>query len=250
MMSRRCLLTLLRRRRLVYLNSFKKLYGAISHIFNLGRLLVLLSAIFLAIGNCQRDNSREGANAKPSAEGNVGQATLSLKNLVIRRRANLLRNTLAKALVLPSQGMCLELGKYPCIDVIHKVDLGTMDAYGNSQYQLPESPSVATPGSFERVILSACTMRANLDFINPSQGVIFKDIKFTIDGRLVDTGAVRESIVTLYHRALTREPTTYEVETLRHMYEDIYKTDPIASGRNWMVLSCFAVLSSTEFAFF
>jgi hypothetical protein len=125
-----------------------------------------------------------------------------------------------------------------------------MDAYNASQYQNPNSASIGSVGALERVVLSACIMRAGMDLLNPSQGVIFKNIKTSMDGRLVEDPAIDESIKTLYRRAFTREPTAAEISHLRNMYEEIYKNEPIAAGRNWMVLSCFSVLTSLEMAFF
>jgi len=208
--------------------------------------VVGLAAAFLS---CQKAATND--EQKPVAATLTSQpAGQSLANQVGRRRALQLRNSLSKILVLDRNGMCLELNKFPCIDTIHRANLGSMDAYNASQYQHPTNLYAGTPGSFERVVLAACMMRAGLDLNNPSQAVIFKDIKMSRDGRLEEDPAIDRAIVTLYRRALTREPTATETADLRAMYEEIFKEEPIAAGLNWMTLSCFAVLTSLEMAFY
>lgn len=212
------------------------------------RHLSLSLLFWLPLSSCENKASKQ-SKAESSPVQDI-TASLSQTNEVHRRRSQQLKNSLSKILVVDKQGMCLELGKHPCIDQVHRVFLGSMDAYNASQYQNPVQASIGSVGSLERVVLSACIMRAGMDLLNPSQGVIFKNVKTSLDGRLVDDAAIDESIKTLYRRSFTREATAQEISHLRNMYEDIYKEEPIASGRNWMVLSCFAVLSSLEMAFF
>lgn len=177
------------------------------------------------------------------------QSAASPKADVKRKRADLLRNSLAKILVLHPQGLCLELGRLPCADLVHKVSLGGMNAYGNAQYRYPDQVSATSSMSLDRLVLSACIQRAQLDLINPAQGIIFKDIELSADGRLVKNDAVSNSIQTLYHRAFLRDATSSEVENLLQFYEAIYAEQPIGVARNWMVLSCYSVLTSVEAAF-
>jgi hypothetical protein len=167
-----------------------------------------------------------------------------------RMRATLLKNTLAKTLNLNPQGMCLELGRLPCIDLVHKVSLGGMNAYGNAQYQYPETISVTSPISWDRVVLSACIQRAQIDLINPAGALIFKDLKLSPDGRLVRDAAIHAAMTRLYQRAFLRDPSSAELASLDQLYEDIYATQPIGAAVNWMSLSCYAVLSSTEAVFY
>lgn len=194
----------------------------------------------------QKKEDQKPQQAALKSEG-FGQSLISQ---VTRRRDAQMRNSLAKILVLDKNGMCLELGLYPCIDFIYKSELGGMDAYNASQYQYPTAINAGTAGALERVVLSACIMRAGMDMMNPSRAVIFKNLKLSSDLRLIDDPSIDESIHTLYRRAFTRDATALEIADLRSMYEEIYQEDPIAAGRNWMVLSCFAVLTSLEMAFF
>lgn len=192
-------------------------------------------------------------------ENASGRAVPSVKAIVHRKRADLLRNTLYKALDLPDRrGLCLELGKYPCADTVHRVALGRMDAYNNSQYQHPQDLSITSPMALERLVLSACSQRANLDFallnkdnVIESNAVIFKGLKLTKDLRLTQGEAMDQAITRLYQRGLTRSPTPFELETLKGpLIERIFRENPNGSAINWMRLSCFIVFTSLEGAFY
>lgn len=191
-----------------------------------------------------------GSEKKEEVQGAKIEVDASARSLIKRKRSHLIRNSLSKVLALDPKSMCLELGTLPCIDVVHKVSLGGMNAYGNAQYHNPARPDITSPMAFDRVVLAACGMRAGLDLQNPSQAVIFRDIKLSIDQRLVDNEAVAGSIATLYRRAFQREPTQYEINTLKDLYVDIYDEQSTAAVKNWMTLSCYAVLSSLENAFY
>jgi hypothetical protein len=165
------------------------------------------------------------------------------------RRARLIRNTLAKALVVDPQGMCLELGRMPCTDLVHRVSLGGIDAYNNTQYQFSQDISVAAAPALERLAMSACIQRASMDLVAPAQAVVFKNIELSVDGRLIDNDAVSIAVDTLYRRLFSRAASDSEIQALRDLYGSIYESQPRGAARNWMVLACFAVASSAE-AFF
>jgi len=185
----------------------------------------------------------------PQARQGSALVSASPKADVKRKRADLLRNSLAKILVLHPQGLCLELGQLPCADLVHKVSLGGMNAYGNAQYRYPDQVSVSSSMSLDRLVMSACIQRAQIDLINPAQGVIFKNVALSIDGRLVKNDAVVTSIHTLYQRAFLRDASPIELDNFLQFYEAVYAEQPIGAARNWMVLSCYAVLTSVEAAF-
>ncbi len=209
----------------------------------------LILVFMLILAGCQKSKSLSGGPlaAKQSEAMSVAA---SPKAQVKRMRADLLRNNLSKILVLDPKGMCLELGRMPCADLVHKVSLGSMDAYGNAQYRHPEQISVTSAMSLDRLVLSACMQRAQLDLVNPARGVIFKDVELSADGRLVKSEAVVTAIHTLYQRAFLREATAQELENHLQFYEAVYAQQPVGAARNWMTLSCYAVLTSVEAAFY
>ncbi len=211
---------------------------------NTQAMILILTLILVG---CQKSKSLNGGPlaAKQSEELAVAA---SPKAQVKRMRADLLRNNLSKILVLDPKGMCLELGRMPCADLVHKVSLGSMDAYGNAQYRHPEQISVTSAMSLDRLVLSACMQRAQLDLVNPARGVIFKDVELSADGRLVKSEAVVTAIHTLYQRAFLRDATAQELENHLQFYEAVYAQQPVGAARNWMTLSCYAVRTSVEAA--
>jgi hypothetical protein len=209
----------------------------------------------VVLGLCLALSACLKSNDVPKIAGGVASSALTVEYSaspradVKRKRADLLRNSLAKILVLHPQGLCMELGRLPCADLVHKVSLGGMNAYGNAQYRYPERASVSSAMSLDRLVLSACIQRAQLDLVNPAQGIIFKDIELSADGRLVKNDAVTTAIHTLYQRAFLRDASAAELQNILKFYEDVYAEQPIGAARNWMVLSCYSVLSSVEAAF-
>lgn len=209
-------------------------------------LIILSMIVHLA---CEKSKQLSGGSAAVKVEQAI-PLLASPKAHVKRMRADLLRNNLAKILVLDPQGMCLELGRMPCADLVHKVSLGSMDAYGNAQYRHPEQISLTSAMSLDRLVLSACMQRAGLDLINPARAVIFKDVELSADGRLVKSDAVVTAIHTLYQRSFLRDASAAELENHLQFYEAVYAQQPIGAARNWMVLSCYTVLTSVEATFY
>lgn len=214
----------------------------------------MILCLVLATTGCEKLRRVEGrapvTEADAKAASMSGQAQGRGMVAVQRKRAHLLRDTLAKALVLHPQGLCLELGRYPCADTVHLVSLGGAAAYTNSQYHYPEDVSITSPTSFDRLVLSACLQRAQIDLSNTKQAVIFKDIELTVDGRLVDGEPIRAALDLLYQRGLQRHATEEEINALRGLYEKVYEAEPVGAARNWMVLACFSVIGSVESAFY
>jgi hypothetical protein len=198
---------------------------------------------------CEKSKQLSGGSSAVKQEEALSLLA-SPKAQVKRMRADLLRNNLAKILVLDPQGMCLELGRMPCADLVHKVSLGSMDAYGNAQYRHPEQISVTSAMSLDRLVLSACMQRAGLDLINPARAVIFKDVELSADGRLVKSDAVVTAIHTLYQRSFLRDASAAELENHLQFYEAVYAQQPIGAARNWMTLTCYTVLTSVEATFY
>ncbi len=209
----------------------------------------LMLILMLVVAGCQKSKPLSGGPLAAKQAESMAVAA-SPKAQVKRMRADLLRNNLAKILVLDPKGMCLELGRMPCADLVHKVSLGSMDAYGNAQYRHPEQVSATSAMSLDRLVLSACMQRAQMDLVNPARGVIFKDVELSADGRLVKSEAVVTAIHTLYQRAFLRDASAQELENHLQFYEAVYAQQPVGAARNWMTLSCYAVLTSVEAAFY
>ena len=238
----------------MYRKNLKKL-----NILKPGNRALLMAAvsIFLAFNACQKTVTTDQANQNQRA---LSLTTVSSpKNLVHRKRANVLNNILYKALDLPDKkAVCTELGKkkLQCADVVHRVALGSMEAYDNTMYQHPEGVSLTSPIALDRLVLAACSRRAMADLgtirdnVLSEQAVIFKKVKLTSDGRLVLNEAIDQAISRLYQRGLTRDPTPAERDAIKDLYQKIFDENPIGAAANWMKLSCFVVFSSIEGAFY
>ena len=218
-------------------------------------IVKIMLGLILAATGCQvvpraQGNAKVSQIALADATGAVALDKSSGFVPVQRKRAQLIRDTLSKALKVPEQALCNELDRIPCADMVHRVSLGGVAAYRNSQYHYPKEIAITSPISFERLVLSACTFRAGNDFKNPAAGVIFKDIETTTDGRLVDNKAIDEALIRLYQRSLIRNPNPAEIQALRGLYQEIYDEEPNGAALNWMILSCYSVLSSIESAFY
>lgn len=219
--------------------------------------LTLLAGLLLpaCTSQPQTDTAKPFKDVQSSSHANLNTISTGPERAVSSsqlklRRMRLIRNTLAKALVLDPKGMCLELGRMPCADQVHKVSLGGIDAYNNTQYVFSQDISVAAAPALERLAMSACIQRASMDLVAPAQAVIFKNIELSVDGRLIDNDAVTVSVDTLYKRLFSRSATPEEIQALRDLYVRIYETQPRGAARNWMVLACFAVASSAESFFY
>jgi hypothetical protein len=102
----------------------------------------------------------------------------------------------------------------------------------------------------DRIALNGCARRADLD----AEGapVVFTEIDLlasSLDPTDPATvNAVRHQANILYQRFLARDATPSELDIHELLLQDD-GSGPI-SGRDFAVLSCFAVSTSTEFVFF
>jgi hypothetical protein len=158
----------------------------------------------------------------------------------------------AAALSLPPEQVCNELGLYPCTTYVHSVALGGVEPYGVGLYEPLTSTGVTTPIAIDRVALAACVQRVSLDLATPGETSVFKGLELDAQGRLANReGApVRDAITSLYQRVLLRDPTETEVGALSRLATEIESKGTQTPGRDWMIASCFAVLSSAESVFF
>jgi hypothetical protein len=185
----------------------------------------------------------------PGLDGGVAK---SVKATLRFKGPERLTNDFAQALSMPAADVCNELGQYPCTTLVHVLPLGGVDPYGSGLYEAPTSTSATTPMVVDRVALSACTVRAGLDLQDPTNAVLLKGLVVDAQGKLVDPRgpAATAMIVTLYQRALQRNPTRGEVDALLALAVDINaKGEPRAAG-DWVISACFVVLSSAESVFY
>jgi hypothetical protein len=185
----------------------------------------------------------------PAFDGGVAK---SAKGTLRFKGPERLNNEFAQALDLPASYVCNELGQYPCTSLVHVLPLGGVDPYGSGLYEAAGATSVTTPMVVDRVALSACTARAGLDLTDPVNAVLLKGLVVDAQGKLVDPQgpAAKQVIISLYRRALQRNPTQPEVDALLKLAVDLNaKGEPRAAG-DWIISACFVVLSSAESVFY
>lgn len=175
----------------------------------------------------------------------------SAKGRVRFKGAERMRNDIAQTLGLTSAEVCAELGLYDCVDYVHTVALGGVEPYTLGVTRPLENTSATTPLAVERVALAACGRRVDQDLAAPADALIFRDLGIT-DGRIPDLEApgVEDSLQRLYRRALLRNPTDTELEQLGSLHAQISQDQAPDVGRDWAVLSCFAVVTSMEGLFY
>ncbi|ATB32268.1 hypothetical protein [Melittangium boletus] len=218
------------------------------------RVFLLSSACVLSA--CPSPSpSRPDAGTPPPADsgtGSTGEVAPSSRNHLRFKNPEQLTAHFSAALSLPPEQVCNELGQYPCTTSVHNVALGGVEPYAVGLYEPLTSTGVTAPNVIDRLALAACSRRVSLDATAPSEALLFKGLEFDARGRLAnrDGEPVRDAITSLYQRALLREPTEVEVGTLSQLATQIESTGSQMPGRDWMVASCFTVLSSAESVFF
>ncbi len=187
-----------------------------------------------------------GSDPDPEVTPTSAKATVRFKN------GQRLQRELERALAIDGRELCKELGQYECFN-IHGVVLGNAEAFGVGLYKPLPSTTATSPLAAERVILAACTQRADADLGDPASALIFKNLAVDGDGRLedADAPAVGEAIDMMYRQALSRRAKDSEIEHHRQLYRDIEARGiGDAPTRDWAALSCFAVLTSLESLFY
>jgi len=182
-----------------------------------------------------------------------GLATMapSTKNALVWQRGTVLKRGLAKALFVPEEDLCKELDRFDCADTAHQVPLGGNDAFVKGQYEPLKAPGATTAIAFDRLALSACATAVSLESGRPAP-FLFRGHALT-DDRLdpSSTEAIegaRFLAVELYKRLHARAPRDAEVNELLTLLTD--DEGQGISGRDYAVLSCFAVAATTETLFF
>ncbi|MCB9524652.1 MAG: hypothetical protein H6702_14925 [Myxococcales bacterium] len=182
----------------------------------------------------------------------IPESYASLKNNLRFKAADRLKADWSRALGLEPRLLCNELNLFDCIDTIHTVALGGVDAYQAGIYRPFEATTVTAPMIVERVALNACKASVDRDLSQPQQAVFLGELRYDGQGRLVDlAGAdVADYIARHYRRILLREPTDAEVGHLRQLYTDVAAQGGDAPAYDWAILMCFSVLTSTESLFY
>jgi hypothetical protein len=150
---------------------------------------------------------------------------------------------LADALSLDRAQLCQELAEYDCFDV-HNIALGGVDPYDAAVFEPLQTFGVASPIAADRIALTACGERSEIDFAQPGTSVIFQNVA----GGSADGDSLRSDARRLYLRILRREPEDTELDALAEFHGEI--PDGPNHDQTWAHMSCFAVATSLESLFY
>lgn len=194
-------------------------------------------------GGVAADGGSPGTDAGPPF-------AISTQNRLVWKRYRTFERDLLAALALDPGSLCLELGRFSCVDFIHLVPLGGNDPFQSGQYTPMPAPVVNTPIAVDRVVLSGCGRRVDLDAAGTP--LVFDAIDLDVPAlSLADPAmstSVDSTITSLFRRFHARDPQPVEKEALRSLTVDD-DGSPISS-RDFAKLACFAIATSTEFLFY
>jgi hypothetical protein len=130
-----------------------------------------------------------------------------------------------------------------CTREVHHVALGGAAPFSLGLHKALPAPMLSTAVVVDRVVLSACSTRVAKDVEGPA--VVFTAIDLE-DERAPSAGdeAFDVTVTALYRRFLARDPTDEEVSVLGDLV-----TEPM-TAREFAILACYAVGSTTEFLFY
>lgn len=156
---------------------------------------------------------------------------------------------LARALALPEDELCQELGRASCIQEAHLMPLGGHDPFATGLLRPAEDPLATTPAVVDRVLLSACSKRATLDEEAGSEGAeVFERLDLSADAPPPDDARVQGTVTDLYRRLLARDPNDEERRLVASLARD--DADQPVAAAEFAALACFSIGTTTEFLFF
>jgi len=157
---------------------------------------------------------------------------------LVWKRYRAFEDGIVQGLSLNKSDFCLELGKQPCIDKTHLTVLGGNEPYESGQYERVQSPTVLTAVAVDRIVLSACSKRLELDRAADAKAIVFKH--FSLKGSAPDPKQIADQTTELYRRLLARNAEAEEVKIIQGMTAQNLPPDKLA------LIMCFAIATSIE----
>lgn len=152
-----------------------------------------------------------------------------------------LQNDLSQALSLPAQELCTELGTSSCADV-HRIALGGVMPYTRGIHEPLPLRSVSNAAAVDRLVLSACARRAELDF-GGGAPVLFGALVAGVSDD--DAGKTAHA---LYNAVLRRDETVEERSAIVAFVAE--QREKGTSARDIATTTCYAVGTSVEALFY
>jgi hypothetical protein len=207
-------------------------------------ILIVTFSFLTAASACTSESKDKVASDPVPTEGVAASRQARVKYKSGARYAN----DLAAALDLPRDAVCRELGRYDCVDEVHRIVLGGVEPYTLGVREPLPSIAVTAPIAQDRVALAACTERIERD--RAASEPVFLT---TVDVDAPTPGQLEATAKRFYDRILAREATPDEVSALAEFHSTV-TGEPGASGatatRDWAILSCFMVATTLESIFY
>ena len=168
------------------------------------------------------------------------ELTKSTRARLLWKRNVALEKDIVRALELDPDEVCNELGTASCTREVHHVALGGAAPFSLGLHEALPAPMLSTAVVVDRVLLSACSNRVAKDVEGPA--VVFTAID--LEGERAPAAgdeAFDRTVAALYRRFLSRDPTDEELSVLGEL-----ALEPM-TAREFAVLACYAVGSTTEF---
>lgn len=153
---------------------------------------------------------------------------------------------LARALALPPDALCREFGRESCIRKVHLVPLGGHDPFGTGMLEPAAEPLATTPTVVERIVLSACIKRVELD--QRGENKVFGELDLSEEAPAPDDERTAQVVTDLYRRLLARDPTRSERDAVAALARA--EDGTAKSAVDFAKLACFTIGSSAEALFF
>ena len=208
-----------------------------------GVLIVTVS--FLTAASACTDESKDKVASDPVPTERVAA---SRQARVKYKSGARYANDLAAALDLQRDAVCRELGRYDCVDEVHRIVLGGVEPYTLGVRDPLPSIAVTAPIAQDRVALAACTERIARD-LEAAEPLFLT----AVDVDAPTPGQLEATAQRFYDRILRREATPNEVSALAQFHTTV-SDEPGESGaaatRDWAILSCFMVATTLESIFY
>ena len=223
-------------------------------MFPESRTSLIVALASLCAAGCLADGSKPNPNVTPpSPDAGPGPEvfTASRKSKVRFKRTYRIRESLARALELDRDTLCVEVGGTSCFE-LHEVGLGGVEPYDLTIYEPSETVGVSAAIAADRVVLSACKARVDQDLTDLSDALLLDGLEIDGDGGLDDptSPSTRAVVDTMYRRLLSRKASASEVDAIVAFYSEVSGGMSTRPARDWALLSCYAVGTSLEWLFY
>jgi hypothetical protein len=210
--------------------------------------VLIVTFSFLTAASACSSESKDKVPSDPAPTVPTEEVAASRQERVKYKSGARYANDLAAALDLERDAVCRELGRYDCVDEVHRIVLGGVEPYTLGVREPLPSPGVTAPIAQDRVALAACTERIERD-LAASEPVFLT----AVDVDAPTPGQLEATAERFYDRILSRAATPDEVSALAQFHSTV--SDELGESgapatHDWAILSCFMVATTLESIFY